>query len=670
MHPVAKRVILLAAATTLWGRVAAAEGDRGPQVTAAPAEPGTGSAAPATVHMDEGNAEPSPPLSDAEMQAQAEAGAGEQITIFAERPDKPFDRDTEVRLTGEQLAARGATDLASALALLSDVTVRDGGRGGFNIDVRGGRKGEVSILIDGVLVTDPYYGTYDLSSIPITDIVQIRISTTPQSPIDGPGGPGGVIEVHTRDAIGPQIVIARMTGDSLPSYGVTGSARAALAKNLALRMSASGTMGGRSLTLKAPFDQIDQNLRDANGAARLEYREGKRRIALDGFLDDRHYVVPPNEESTAVQLIDRETSARASVKADDTWGTTQVQASAWEHYLLRRSHNFMDPTETVDQQYELLSGFRTGAQALVTRPISKEVRWAASTTVDNEQATDTVRTTTNRTTGTGDTTIVEAAGDLQYERETLRLDGAAGVAVPFGVGADPWPEGKAVAKWRPYYGHLELTATGGYKGRVPSLRERFDPNSGNPALGPEKTAHGELRAIEHIDDRIHVEVAPFYRHQTGTVRLDPTTDMTSPTFRKEINLGIVNFYGLDLMGRVRAQRMVEVGGGYSYVKAHSDTTGDDPLDRLPHNRFDAWAQVTPRAGLSGLVRAIYFGDNKNGGMVLQGYTTVQATLTWQIDRQYLAVLRGDDLSNTRPETRPGVFGPGRTVSVVFQGSWE
>ena len=124
------------------------------------------------------------------------------------------------------------------------------------------------------------------------------------------------------------------------------------------------------------------------------------------------------------------------------------------------------------------------------------------------------------------------------------------------------------------------------------------------------------------------------------------------------------------MGRVRAQRMVEVGGGYSYVKAHSDTTGDDPLDRLPHNRFDVWAQVTPRAGLSGLVRAIYFGDNKNGGMVLQGYTTVQATLTWQIDRQYLAVLRGDDLSNTRPETRPGVFGPGRTVSVVFQGSWE
>src|SRR5439155_4544917 len=95
----------------------------------------------------------------------------EAIPIYDERPDKPFDRDTEVRLTGEQLAARGATDLGSALALLPDVTVRDAGRGGTNIDVRGGRKGEVTILIDGVLVTDPFYGTFDLSTIPITDIV-------------------------------------------------------------------------------------------------------------------------------------------------------------------------------------------------------------------------------------------------------------------------------------------------------------------------------------------------------------------------------------------------------------------------------------------------------------------------------------------------------------------
>src|SRR5262245_43300170 len=79
-------------------------------------------------------------MSDEELAALAEAEA-EVIEIWDERPEKPFDRDTELRLTGEELAQRGATDLGTALALLPDVSVRDAGRGGWNVDIRGARKG-------------------------------------------------------------------------------------------------------------------------------------------------------------------------------------------------------------------------------------------------------------------------------------------------------------------------------------------------------------------------------------------------------------------------------------------------------------------------------------------------------------------------------------------------
>src|SRR5688572_26831078 len=77
-------------------------------------------------------ADPTPPqgMSDEDFARLAE---GEAIEIYDERPDKPFDRDTEVRLTGEELIARGAVDLATALELLPDVSVRDAGRGGFNV---------------------------------------------------------------------------------------------------------------------------------------------------------------------------------------------------------------------------------------------------------------------------------------------------------------------------------------------------------------------------------------------------------------------------------------------------------------------------------------------------------------------------------------------------------
>jgi hypothetical protein len=331
---------------------------------------------------DEAHAQEPESLTDEELVALAEA---EVVEIYDERPDKPFDRDTIARLTGEQLAARGAVDLGTALALLPDVTVRDAG--GFNIDIRGARRGAVTVLVDGVVVSDPYYGTFDVSAIPITDIVQIRVATTPQSPIDGPGGPGGVIEVLTRDAYGEQLVIARVLGDSLPSVGLTGTARVALTKRLALRIAMSGLAGAREMQLPAS-STIGEQRRAATGTARLEYRDGDHRLVIDGFLDDRHYVAPPNEDvvTAPILMIDRETTLRLSAKADTRRDKLQLQAQAWVHQLARRSRYFRDPSFTETSSFETLEAVRAGAMALATHPIGNHSRWAASTTVDHAAA--------------------------------------------------------------------------------------------------------------------------------------------------------------------------------------------------------------------------------------------------------------------------------------------
>lgn len=586
--------------------------------------------------------------------------APEAIEIFDERPDKPFDRDTEVRLTGAQLAARGAVDLATALALLPDVTVRDAGRGGFNVDVRGARKGAVSIVIDGVLVTDPYYGTFDVSTIPITDIVQIRVATTPQSPIDGPGGPGGVIEVHTRDAIGPQLVIGRLTADSLPSLGMTGTARIPLVRRLALRLSASGQGGARDLELPSDMALSEQRYA-ATGAGRLEYRDGHRRIAIDGFLDNRHYVSPPSDTNRgAILLIDRETTARASIKADERIGALQLQAGAWTHYLQRNSLFFTDPGLHSESQFEYLKALRSGVTALATRPFFTDFRWAASATVDFEKAV----VLNPSALVSGKATIIEAAADVQYERGRLRADLAGGVAMPFGVGDLPWPEGKLVVKYLPR-DELELTATAAYKGRLPSLRERFDTN-GNAGLDPEQIAHGELRAVEHVGELVRIEAAPYYKRSTGTIRTSPNPmDMG-----KLVNLGVVTFWGVDTAVRATPHPLVETGAGYEYVKARSADTGDDPIERLPRHRWEAWVQARPHPRISALARAKYFGAAIDQAKRVSGYTLVEATVTAQITRQYLGVLRLDDALDASPETRAGYHAAGRVISIVMQGTWE
>ncbi|MBV8757436.1 MAG: TonB-dependent receptor, partial [Deltaproteobacteria bacterium] len=559
-----------------------------------------------------------------------------------------------------ELAAKGAVDLKTALALIPDVTVRESGRGGFQIDVRGARKGEVAVWIDGVLVSDPWYGTFDVTSIPITDIVQIRVATTPQSPIDGPGGPGGVIEVHTRDAIGPQLVIARATADSLPTFGVSATARAAIATAWALRISAAGTAGAHKLdTLKGT---LHDDRHDANGSMRLEYREGDRRVAIDGFVDDRHYLSPPSDVvDTAILLIDKETSARASIKADDKRGAMQLQAEASVDYLGRTSRKFTDRNLLDQNTVEDISALRTHAMALATAPFHKDFRWVGSLHVVHESATVGTKTVASDMTGKGDVTVIEAAGDLQYERKKLRVDASAGAAVPFGVDAKPWPEAKLAARYR-VHEVLELVATGGRKGRVPSLRERFDPVNGNPQLGPEISNYVELRAIHDVAKHVHAEVAPYYRHTTGTIRASVNGTQTML-----YNTGDLDITGIDVIARTDPMPHLGVDAAYSYIHASGSTA--EPLDFLPHHRYEATVRGSYQQ-LSGYARFRTITQFIDGGVTVPGYTLVEAALTDQLSRAYVAVLRADDLLDARPLVRAAYHGTGRTISLILQGTWD
>ena len=203
------------------------------------------------------------------------------IVVWGSRPERVYDRDTPLRLTGAELRRRGISNVAEALDLLPEVYVRAAGRGGRQIDVRGARKGSVKILLDGISIGDPYYGNIDLSAIPITDIEQIRVSASPASPIDGPGGPGGVIEIFTSDAVGPGMVRARMIGSSLPSGEASATARASLTPNLAARISASATLGDQDYELLegGEYIALSEDREQSVGAVRIEYRDDDRRFA-------------------------------------------------------------------------------------------------------------------------------------------------------------------------------------------------------------------------------------------------------------------------------------------------------------------------------------------------------------------------------------------------------
>lgn len=617
-------------------------------------------------------------LTDEELLRLAEQQA-EVIEIWDERPDKPYDRDTEVRLTGEELARRGATDLASALSLIPEINVRDAGRGGFNIDIRGARKGAVRVLVDGVSVSDPYYGTFDVSTIPVTDIVQIRVSTGPASPLDGPGGPGGVVEVHTRDAAGTRLVVARLTSDTLPTFGASATGRTALSPDWSVRLSTTAMWGVREFELPPRLDaptgaDLGESRRAVTGGARLEYRPSeRRRLAIDAFVDDRGYVPPPNEESgnATILIIDRETTGRAQVALDEQRGKLQLRGQAWTHALDRRSRYYRDADLTNESTAEDLAALRVGGTALATRPIVPAVRWVAAATVDHERADVEVRTRddltgmTTTTGSSGDVTLLEAAAGAQYEDGPVRVDAAAGVAAPIGLGAEPWPEGKLVGRYRPVRA-VELVATLARKGRTPSLRERFDSQTGNAALAPELASHGELKVVARPLAWLELEAAPYYRRADGTMRI---------VMGRMANLGTVDTRGVDARVAVRPHPTVEVGAAYALTRARArnDDAGewrDNPLDRLPEHRGDAWLKATPLDRMQAVARVRHVGESLDQGDTVDAYTLLElsASATWRDD--WMAVIRCDDVTDVRPETRDGFHLPGRVFSLIVQGTWD
>ncbi|MGH9887446.1 MAG: hypothetical protein ACREBE_18090, partial [bacterium] len=65
-----------------------------------------------------------------------------------------------------------------------------------------------------------------------------------------------------------------------------------------------------------------------------------------------------------------------------------------------------------------------------------------------------------------------------------------------------------------------------------------------------------------------------------------------------------------------------------------------------------------------------FGAANDQTRRVSGYVVFEACVTAQITKEYLGVLRVDDLADEQPETRAGYHTAGRVVSLVMQGSWQ
>lgn len=589
-----------------------------------------------------------PDVETIDLETALALAAAEAIEIWDERPDKPFDRDTSPRLDRAELERRGVADVAAALAVVPEVTVREAGRGGRQLDVRGARRSAVKILIDGVTIDDPFYGNFDLASLPTTDLAQVRLSTTPASPIDGPGGPGGVLELHTTDAIGAAELVARAHAATSPGGGFAVTGRHGLAEGWAVRASAAGELGATAFAVPGGAT-VDEDRQAVTAALRLEHRRGDRRIVVDGFGLVRGYVVPPAEEgSLDLTRIDREVSGRASAQLDLTRGRWQLLASAYAHGTTRETSFFRDVDLAMPTAHEDLRANRAGAGAIITRPLGPRTRVVGALHLDSEAA----RVEDLQGVTRGRSTVAEVAAGGQLETRRLRVDGALGVAVPIAVDGAPRPEGKLTARLTPDP-HATFTLTVARKGRLPTLRERYraDPSA---ALTDEQNDVVEAK-VELAAAGVELSSAAWARWSDGLIKNQPATQ----TF---VNSGALRLSGFDLAATVGRGRRVEAGAAYSFTEAQDDSY-QEPLDFLARHRGQVHVAGRPRRGVWTEVRLRVMGQRLDRGQVLPAYASLDlaASVEW---RAWMVAAQLTDVLDERYQVRFRVPSEGRTVAAT------
>jgi outer membrane cobalamin receptor len=134
-----------------------------------------------------------------------------EVVVTGEKTDKPSTAITEV--TASNIEYRGATTAGEAISYVPGVWVSTGYKNSTEVRLRGFDSKQVLILVDGRPVNLPYYGSLDLSSLPVGNISKIKVIKGPAASLYGANTMGGVVNIVTKRSAQSR------TGDLILSFG-------------------------------------------------------------------------------------------------------------------------------------------------------------------------------------------------------------------------------------------------------------------------------------------------------------------------------------------------------------------------------------------------------------------------------------------------------------------
>jgi len=121
----------------------------------------------------------------------------EEILVVGKAP-KELPVSTVVSFDSTKIEQLKPLDLSEVIKFAPGAMVTVGNKNEYSLKLRGFDNKRIALLIDGVPVIDPYYGSFDLKTVSAGGIDSLQVTQGPSSVLYGPNTLGGIVNVITR----------------------------------------------------------------------------------------------------------------------------------------------------------------------------------------------------------------------------------------------------------------------------------------------------------------------------------------------------------------------------------------------------------------------------------------------------------------------------------------
>jgi vitamin B12 transporter len=611
------------------------------------------------------------PLEAKEAEPPPEAIELPEGTVSATTTPEPIaDVGSSVTvIDSAQIEREQRRTVPDALSLAPGLNVvQTGGPGGqTSVFIRGTNPNQVKVLIDGIDASDPSNanGSFDFGQLLTYDIARIEVLRGPQSGLYGADAIGGVISITTKGGEGPPKAKALIEGGSFgtlnENMGFSGSTPVfSYYMNLA-HFDVANTpvtppellpLGRQAIgnayenwTLSTKFGAHFSDFLDASLVAR--YIDSTLRFTGDDFS-----TIPATPAaSQSIQRVNQlYTRGEANWSTFDGAFKNRFGLGYTQAYTLEKdpdtSFGITPPTSNLGQrlQYDwqgeaalakdwtLIGGFESKNDQLYTAPTYARVAHKAGYLQLLTRYDERFFLASN---------IRYDANDQFGSRATFRL------APSFHV---PWTE-------------TILKGSYGTGFKPPTLSQLYVDFPafgffGNPNLKPEESSGFDAGFEQPFFNDVIRAGATYY--QNNIIDLIDINE----TFTSLTNIGHAKTYGCEAFSSFAMTPELNFRLDYTFTIARDEITGLELL-RRPRNKLSMQAAWKPVPKLSLSTTLVFVGSFIDGNrdfsiqrLKAPGYTLVNLAANYEVNENFSAFGRIDNLFNVRYQNPTGFLAPG------------